>query len=339
MMRKSSWLLLLLISLVVMPVSAWGGSSGRAVVSGEEGPETYAGSPTAAGPANTCLAWDTNPAACASNAFVTDQAADGSLVCTQPSFANLSSTIAIGQVPDDFITAAKVAFNYAASLSEGGAATDLNCIACVSASEAASDMATQAELDAVGGGTPEIPSGFTLFDNTTFASGAHAILFSNGINAISDATMAIFRRLILTTGSNHACLDVPANGVFTVWDYLCTTRGDSYWRDVYLYGGANRELVLSSQVNRVSMASDWKVAWNNSTIEGNDGSDEAAIEMQSVGVLKLSDAMRLNPRSSPPVTCGNANTSGVVYYDSDSNEVCACNGTTWTGLIAAGACA
>lgn len=45
------------------------------------------------------------------------------------------------------------------------------------------------------------------------------------------------------------------------------------------------------------------------------------------------------PMSSPPVTCGSANTAGVVFYDSDSNELCLCDGTSWTGLKAGGACA
>jgi hypothetical protein len=39
------------------------------------------------------------------------------------------------------------------------------------------------------------------------------------------------------------------------------------------------------------------------------------------------------------VTCGAANSAGTVYTDTDSAEFCFCDGTSWTGLKAGGACA
>lgn len=68
------------------------------------------------------------------------------------------------------------------------------------------------------------------------------------------------------------------------------------------------------------------------------GSHDAALSRAAAGVVKIDDALRLDPISAPPVTCGSANTDGVLYFDDDSNEVCACAGGVWVGMIAGGAC-
>lgn len=68
------------------------------------------------------------------------------------------------------------------------------------------------------------------------------------------------------------------------------------------------------------------------------GSADVMLSRGSAGVWYFEDALRLKPRSAPPVTCGSANTEGALYMDSDSHELCVCDGTSWTGLIAAGAC-
>jgi len=50
--------------------------------------------------------------------------------------------------------------------------------------------------------------------------------------------------------------------------------------------------------------------------------------------LHISEAMRLEPQSSPPASP----VLGDLYVDSDSNELCFFNGTVWTGMVAGGAC-
>jgi len=50
--------------------------------------------------------------------------------------------------------------------------------------------------------------------------------------------------------------------------------------------------------------------------------------------LHISQAMRLEPQSSPPASP----VLGDLYVDSDSNELCFFNGTVWTGMVAGGAC-
>lgn len=200
-MKKCSWLLLLLLSLVVvMSASALAGSSGGTVTGGGEGggPETYAGSASAAGPATTALAWENNPAACAASNFVTDQNANGSLVCAQPSFANLSSTIAIEQVPDNFITAAKVAFNYAAADSEGGPATGVDCTGCVNTTDIAADAVTSAKV------------GFNYATSVSEGGAATTAtaLASNGANC----SAGNYPLGVDASGAAESCTAVPAVG-------------------------------------------------------------------------------------------------------------------------------
>lgn len=68
------------------------------------------------------------------------------------------------------------------------------------------------------------------------------------------------------------------------------------------------------------------------------GSADTIHERQAAAVHKFSDAIRLNPRSSPPVTCGAASSEGAVYTDT-SHALCYCDGTAWVVLTGAGSCA
>jgi hypothetical protein len=63
---------------------------------------TFSGSLT--GNASTASAFDHNPIACGANLFVTDQAVDGTLVCTQPTFSNLAGAATAGQLPATVVT-------------------------------------------------------------------------------------------------------------------------------------------------------------------------------------------------------------------------------------------
>ncbi len=58
---------------------------------------------------------------------------------------------------------------------------------------------------------------------------------------------------------------------------------------------------------------------------------ETALEVS--GTTTISDVMQLEPRSSAP-----SGSLGKIYVDSDSNELCFYNGSSWTGLESAGAC-
>ena len=60
--------------------------------------------------------------------------------------------------------------------------------------------------------------------------------------------------------------------------------------------------------------------------------DGAVVEQFRV---KSTAAIHWAPRSAPPASAA----AGDTYYDSDTNEFCVYNGSAWTGLIAAGACA
>lgn len=54
----------------------------------------------------------------------------------------------------------------------------------------------------------------------------------------------------------------------------------------------------------------------------------------SGSILNVNDLARLKPRSAAP----SSPTLGDIYVDSDSNELCFYDGTSWTGLKAAGSC-
>jgi len=59
-------------------------------------------------------------------------------------------------------------------------------------------------------------------------------------------------------------------------------------------------------------------------------------EVNTSGVT-IDDVMLIIPRSSAPIC--NAGAEGSLYADSDSNELCYCDGTSFTGLKAGGVCA
>jgi hypothetical protein len=56
-----------------------------------------------------------------------------------------------------------------------------------------------------------------------------------------------------------------------------------------------------------------------------------------LGVGKISQVLRLTALAAPPLTCRVAET-GAIYVDDDTKELCFCDGTSWTGIKAGGAC-
>jgi hypothetical protein len=56
-----------------------------------------------------------------------------------------------------------------------------------------------------------------------------------------------------------------------------------------------------------------------------------------LGVGKISQVLRLAAVAAPPMACSVGET-GSIYVDDNSKELCFCDGTSWTGLKAGGAC-
>lgn len=75
--------------------------------------------------------------------------------------------------------------------------------------------------------------------------------------------------------------------------------------------------------------STWKVNWTNTT-EG-DGTVDTSVSRSAAAVVKLTDALALTPRTSPPITCGGAGSEGTIYTDT-SHALCYCGNGTWTNL-------
>jgi hypothetical protein len=67
------------------------------------------------------------------------------------------------------------------------------------------------------------------------------------------------------------------------------------------------------------------------------GANEATVTNGSSGTGKLTAAFRAQLASSAPFACSGT-TEGYQYFNTSSKELCLCDGTSWTGLKAGGAC-
>lgn len=157
----------------------------------------------------------------------------------------------------------------------------------------------------------------------------------------------------LSSTDTNGNVTVDPNGTGTIIPLGHLTPTDNTYDIGQLSATRFRNLYLSGNIDQVSNISGasgdmWirtgtdvrfgsgiTLMWTSGA--ANAGGD-VILSRASGGVLKLDDALRPDPVSGPPVTCGSANTAGVIYYDSDSNEACLCDGTSWTGLKAGGAC-
>jgi hypothetical protein len=119
------------------------------------------------------------------------------------------------------------------------------------------------------------------------------------------------------------------------------TPGDIVTNGFVIAGNFNAALARGTDLGGgdvgLAMSLSRAVCWSDG------GTSEASLNTclsrgTASGVVYLRNALRLAPVSAPPVTCGDANTAGVIYTDSDSSELCFCDGSSWTGLKAAGAC-
>lgn len=99
--------------------------------------------------------------------------------------------------------------------------------------------------------------------------------------------------------------------------------------------------VFGAKGTQVTAAANATIGWapDNNAVDNN--APDTTMTRSSAGVVKFNDAFLLTPRSSPPVTCGNANTNGVTYNDT-SLALCYCDGTSWQVLnpltVGVGAC-
>lgn len=104
---------------------------------------------------------------------------------------------------------------------------------------------------------------------------------------------------------------------------------------------AQTEFFMSdSVIGGFRMASDWVMGWTSSATNVVDNGNDTTLSRSSVAVVKIDDALRLDPIAVPPVTCGDANTSGVIYNDSSQTPdvLCYCDGADWQPIPAAGTC-
>lgn len=97
------------------------------------------------------------------------------------------------------------------------------------------------------------------------------------------------------------------------------------------YGYYFRVDMTGVETSQIGMTSGNKIMFGINTMTLYSAPDIVALQLSSTGVHKFSDALALTPRSSPSVTCGAANTEGVIYTDT-SHALCYCNGTAWTNL-------
>lgn len=253
--------------------------------------------------------------------------------------------------------------NYAAGDAEAGNATGVACTTCVDASDIASDAVTEPKLKAVDaavdeecltyetttgdfewqscGASPAGSGSELQYRSSATAFGALTSSSVSGANLTLGGTlnMPASGSLFLGTSSNDVL--IKAAGAAAI---LSIRKGDDSAYGILnaerfraWAGGGGAPYGLMQADIGVTLASPYLFGWTSSGTDAT-GSADTKLERAAAGVVKLSDALRLNPRSSPPVTCGSANTKGVLYYDSDSDEVCACSGSAWVGLVAAGAC-
>jgi hypothetical protein len=143
--------------------------------------------------------------------------------------------------------------------------------------------------------------------------------------------------LILGT---DAGLKRTAAGTLEATDAAGAT-GSGAFRSGRLYAigsdGTQRATLQGDGTGKLSLHSEATITW---------GSPDAGLRYRSPAVIEPTDgadgpgALRLPPMSTPPVTCGSANTEGTVYTDTDGAKAfCWCDGTNWVVVAGAGACA
>lgn len=101
--------------------------------------------------------------------------------------------------------------------------------------------------------------------------------------------------------------------------------------------GASPEAQLDTGLGGLLRLSSTGCVWWTSS-SNSSGTDDTHICRSSPAVIQIDDSLRMRPRTSPPVTCGAANTLGVEYTD-DSGAKCWCDGSAWVKVAGGGTCA
>jgi hypothetical protein len=102
---------------------------------------------------------------------------------------------------------------------------------------------------------------------------------------------------------------------------------------------ADNKVTVDEDKEGVRMYRSARLQWSTSENNVEDNGPDVYFSRAASAVVKVNDALQLNPRSAPPVACGSAGTAGSMYFDSDSNSFCGCNGTAWAaGFGTAGPC-
>lgn len=84
----------------------------------------------------------------------------------------------------------------------------------------------------------------------------------------------------------------------------------------------------------LSLRGSFPISWYSGDLNS---SVDTTLSREAPAVVKIGDSVRMVPRSTPPVTCGAANTMGVEYTD-DSGAKCWCSGSVWVVVAGAGTC-
>lgn len=98
-------------------------------------------------------------------------------------------------------------------------------------------------------------------------------------------------------------------------------------------GGATQDITLTSVDDVILAATDdttvagdqFAVNTTTAVIDAGGGADEISV---AAGATTLLGQLVLPIASAPPAACG-AGTKGSIYYDSDINKLCLCNGTNY----------
>lgn len=143
---------------------------------------------------------------------------------------------------------------------------------------------------------------------------------------------------ILPNGTGQIVLNGPSGLRYYAGDGLTITNGGSGlefasaqgFGALNVAGGAFDVKIFSDAgLGRIILDNEGQIKF--SQTGDTNGTANTMIERQADGVFKFSDALRLNPRTSPPVTCGSAGSESVIYYD-NSHALCVCGTSTWHNL-------
>jgi len=298
--------------------------------------------------------------ACGANQAVTTL--NDALAPTCSEFSALGQEIALGT---------ETSGGYAASLTEGGAATTATALAAnggnCGAGEAAAgvdasgasegcftpagvtdhgaltglgdDDHSQYPLLAGRAGGQTLIGGIAASENLTLDSTTHA---TRGKVIVSDALLYLGASRNLDAGgcgggfiAADASFYAPTIGASTTWLGMTSC-----------VAGPGAAVTSSGNGILLLMGSASHLKWTSGSYNG---TADIGLKRVAAGLLGVTNGstgysglaaagIYYTPLASPPITCGDANTQGWTYTDT-SGALCWCDGTAWVVLAGAGSCA